>query len=117
MPLLSYEMKKVQICETINISWRLVSLHTILDKNFESELEWHIQSFNPNLEIRSRVLDQPIFKMKLWKKHLELQTFRKLSSMASAYLDKMCVHFLELPFLKCNENAVFLLKNTHNKEK
>ena len=29
----------------------------------------------------------------------------------------MCVHFLELPFLKCNENASFSFKNVYNKEK
>ena len=29
----------------------------------------------------------------------------------------MCAHFLELPFLKCNENAVFSVKNTYDKGK
>ena len=29
----------------------------------------------------------------------------------------MCAQFLELPFLKCNENVVFLVKNTYNKGK
>ena len=28
----------------------------------------------------------------------------------------MRVHFLELLFLKCNENAAFLFKSTYNKE-
>ena len=37
--------------------------------------------------------------------------------MKSAYLDKMCVHFLELAFLKCYENVIFLFKNSHNKER
>ena len=37
--------------------------------------------------------------------------------MTKAYLGKMYVQFLELPFLKCNEDAVFLFKNTYNKEK
>ena len=37
--------------------------------------------------------------------------------MKSAYPGKMCIYFLELPFLKCNENAAFLFKDTHNKEK
>ena len=32
-------------------------------------------------------------------------------------LAKMCVHFLELPCLKCNENAVLLFKNTPTEEK
>ena len=52
------------------------------------------------------------------KKYLELQTFQQLCSMTSAYLGKMWVCFLELPFLKswkCNENAVFLFKNTVKK--
>ena len=43
MPLLLYE----QICNTINISKRSVSMHFTGDKNFESELEWRIQSVNP----------------------------------------------------------------------
>ena len=56
--------------------------------------------------------------VKIMKKNqLELQTFQQLCSMASVYLSKMCVHFLELPFSKCNENAVFSFKNTYNKEK
>ena len=37
--------------------------------------------------------------------------------MASPYLGKMCVYFLELPFLICNEKAVFLFENNYNKEK
>ena len=44
------------------------------------------------------------------KNHLDLQIFQQLCSIASAYLDKMYVHFLELPFLKCNKNAFFYLK-------
>ena len=48
---------------------------------------------------------------------MELETFQQLWSMASAYLHKTCVHFLELPVLKCNEDAVNLFKNTHNKAK
>ena len=34
--------------------------------------------------------------------------------MPSAYLGKILVDLLELPFLKCNENTVFLFKNTYN---
>ena len=36
--------------------------------------------------------------------------------MTSAYLGKMCVHFWELFFLKCSENAVLLFENAHNKK-
>ena len=50
-------------------------------------------------------------------KHLELQTFQQLVSMISTYLSKMCVHFLELSFLRCNENTVSLFENTYNNEK
>ena len=32
--------------------------------------------------------------------------------MTSVYLGKICVRFLELPFLKRNENTVFLSKGT-----
>ena len=49
------------------------------------------------------------------KKHLELQTFQQLCNMTSTSLRKMWVHFLEMPFLKYNENILFfLLKNTYN---
>ena len=37
--------------------------------------------------------------------------------MASIYLRKICVHFLELLLLKRNENAIFFLKITQNKIK
>ena len=37
--------------------------------------------------------------------------------MASAYLVKVGVHFLELLLLNCYENAVFSFKNTYNKKK
>ena len=36
--------------------------------------------------------------------------------MASAYLGKICVHFLEMPILKRNENTVLLFENSHNKK-
>ena len=56
---ISYDMRNEQICKTINISRRLVLLHIIGDYNFESELN----------------LDQPVFKLKKQKKHLNLQTY------------------------------------------
>ena len=108
MLLLLQGMRKEQIYKTINIFKCSVSLHMIGDWNFKSKVERRINSVKPNsLEIGSRNLDQPIFKLKLWKKHLNLQTFQQLCSMATAYLGKMCVHVLELPFLKCNETAAF----------
>ena len=111
MLLLSYGMINNQISKTINISGCLVSLHITGDQNFESELERRIQRLKPKLlKIESTSPDRRIFKMKLCKKRLELQTFQQLCSMISAYLDKMCVHILELPFLKSNGNAVFLFK-------
>ena len=74
-----------------------MKIHIIGDLNFESELEWCVQSVKLNsLEIKSRNLDWPIFKLKLWKKHLKLQTFQQLCSMKSAHLDKGGVHFLML---------------------
>ena len=48
-------------------------------------------------------------------KHLELQTFQQLHSVTIAYLGKMCIRFLNLLLLNCNES--FLAKNTCNKEK
>ena len=51
------------------------------------------------------------------KKNLELQAFQQLYSMRSAYLGKLCICFLELSFLKCNENVAFLFKNTCSKKK
>ena len=108
MLLLLQGMRNEQICKTINIFRCSESLHITGDWNFESKLERPIKSVKPNsLEIGSRNLDQTIFELKLWKKHLNLQTFQQLCSMATAYLGKMCVHVLELPFLKCNETAAF----------
>ena len=49
------------------------------------------------METGSRDLDQPIFKLKLWRKYVELQIFQQLRSMTSAYLGKMCVHFWSCP--------------------
>ena len=63
-----------------------------------------------SLEIGSRYLHQPIFRLKLWKKTPELQTYQQLCGMTSADFGKMCINILELSFLKCNENAVFLFK-------
>ena len=84
----------------------------------DSELEWHIQRVYPNLlKTGSRNLVWLIFKLKSWKEHLALQTFQQVSSMTSAHPGKMCVHFSELLFLKCSENAVFAFENTHNKTK
>ena len=51
------------------------------------------------------------------KKHLKLQIFQQLCSMERVYLGKMYVLFLELPFFKYTENAVFLFKNPRYKEK
>ena len=46
-----------------------------------------------------------------------LQTFQQVSSMTSAHSGKMCVHFSELLFLKCSENAILVFENPHNKVK
>ena len=40
-----------------------------------------------------------------------------LCRMTNGYLGKIHVFFLELSFLKCNENATVLFQNNHNKEK
>ena len=61
-----------------------------------------------SLEIGSRHLDRPIFKLTLWKNPLELQKFQQICSVARIYLGKRCVHFMELLFLKCNEKWCFL---------
>ena len=37
--------------------------------------------------------------------------------MTTINLGKMCIHFPELPLLKCNENFVFISKTTQNKVK
>ena len=42
---------------------------------------------------------------------------RQLRRMTSSYLGKLCVHVLKLIFLKCNEDALSLFKNTYNEEK
>ena len=51
------------------------------------------------------------------KKTLSLQTFQQLCSLTSAYLGKLRVHFLDLSLSTCNENDVFLFKNTYTKGK
>ena len=48
---------------------------------------------------------------------LDLHTFQQLCSIENAYQVKMCVHFLELFFLKCKEIVAFLFKINHVKEK
>ena len=40
-----------------------------------------------------------------------------LCRMTNGYLGKIHVFFLELFFLKCNENTTVLFQNNHNKEK
>ena len=82
--LLPFDMKNKQICKTINISRQSVSPHTIRDSNFESELEWRIQSVNSNsMEVWTRILDRLIFEMKLWK---EIPGFTKIPTII--YQDK-----------------------------
>ena len=105
-------MRNAHICKTVNISRRSVPRRIIGDKKFESNLNWLIQSVTSNSsKIGSRNLYWILFKLRLWKKkRLELQTLQQLCSMTSAYLGRICVHFLELPFLKGNEHAVFLFK-------
>ena len=93
MSLLLYDIIKEQICKKINICKRSVSLYIIGDWNFKSNPEWWIQSVNSNsLEIGIRNLDRPIFKLKLRKKHRNLQTFLQLCSIRSAYLGN-CAFF------------------------
>ena len=58
-------------CKTIDISRHSISLHIIEDLNFKPELEWCIQSANPNsMETLTRNLDRAIFKLKLRKENL-----------------------------------------------
>ena len=49
--------------------------------------------------------------------YLNLQTFQQLCNMTNAYLGKSCVHLLELPFLKNNENTVFSLNIPNTKKR
>ena len=104
-------MRNKQICKTINISRRLISLHIIGYQNLEFKIAWRIQSFKPNsLETGKGNLDRAIFKLKLRNKHLELQTFQQLCSMTGTYLGKVCVNILRLPFLKCNKDTVLIIR-------
>ena len=71
-----------------------------------------------SLEIMSKNLDRLIFKLKLSKRASEVANISIITcSITSAYLGKMWVQFLKLPFWKCNENTDFLFKNTHEKER
>ena len=50
-------MGNKQLCKTINIFNHSISLDIAEDWNFELELEWSIQSVNPNLfETGSKIL-------------------------------------------------------------
>ena len=50
---------------------------TYWELEFKSELQWRIQSVNPNSsEIGGRNLDRSIFQLKLINKHFELQAFQ-----------------------------------------
>ena len=49
-----------------------------------------------SLKIGSKNLDNSVFKLKIYKKHLELQSFQQLCSMRNAYISKMYVNVLEL---------------------
>ena len=119
--LLSYDMKNEQIRKTINISRCSVSQHIIAIKILNLS---YFESLNGIFKASNQthwnlVVEILIDQFSSWnyeKTTLELQTFQQLCSMTSAYLGKMCVHSLKLPFLKCNENAVFLFKSTNNKE-
>ena len=119
--LLSYDMKNEQIRKTINISRCSVSQHIIAIKILNLS---YFESLNGIFKASNQthwnlVVEILIDQFSSWnyeKTTLELQTFQQLCSMTSVYLGKMCVHSLKLSFLKCNENAVFLFKNTNNKE-
>ena len=90
------------------IRWNYGLFAVLGNWNFESDLEWHIQSVNPNsMEFGSKNIDRPIFKLKLWKTHLNLQTFQQLCSMTSAYLDKMSVCFLKLSILRIQWRLIY----------
>ena len=57
--------------------------------------------------------DPPSCKLKLLKKHMDLETYQQLFTMISACI----VHpIFGMVYLKCNENAVFSFKNTQNKD-
>ena len=63
-PLL-YGMRDEQVCKTISISKRLVSLHINGDYNLESELELCIKAYYPNSDkVWSKSLDQPFCNLK-----------------------------------------------------
>ena len=57
--------------------------------------------------------DQPSFKLKLFEKYLELDTYPELCSMINIYL---VLQFFGEALLKCNENNVFFFKSTQNKK-
>ena len=104
--LLSYDMRKKHICKILNISSRSKLLHIIMESNFESQLQWRIQSLTTNLfKIRRKSLNRPIFMLKLFKKIPGVKTFQLICRMISLFLSKMCMQWLL--FLKFNKNYVF----------
>ena len=77
-----------------------------------------IQSFNPNsLEIGNKNLNRPSFKLKLWRKHLELQAFQQLRSMANACLGRRWVNFLSFFSLNVMKMLSSFLKIPITKKK
>ena len=101
-------MRNEQICKTTNIFWRSASLYTLLAIRIRIGIKITLFSLNwkgafkasnetyGNWEHKSSSTN---FQVKIMKKrYLVLQTFQQLCSMASIYLDKICVHFLDQSF-------------------
>ena len=119
MSSVSFDMRNEQICKMINISRYSLLLRIVGDSDFV-ELEWRIQSDNPtSMELLTRNLDGRTFKLKLWKKNTWANKDFNYCVAKQVLIQAKCVSslLLEVPFLKYNKNAVFLFKNTDNKEK
>ena len=115
--LLSYDMRKKQSAKKLkSLGFQYHCILLGLEVWIWARTTY--ESLKPNsLESGNRNLDKAIFKLKLWKKAPEVETFSQLCNMTSSYLGRLCIHFLELFFLKYIKNAVFSFKNAYNKEK
>ena len=105
-PLLTLKFTK-QICKIINISRRIVSLQTIRDYNFKSELKWFVRS---NFGVAT--LKKPMFKLKWLKKYLDLKHINNYLAWQAFIYEKCESSFRELFCLNYIENTVFCLKVT-----
>ena len=92
LQLLSYDIRNEQICRTISISSRLVTLHFIGDKNFKSEIELCIQCIEAKRRLNFGV-ESLTNQISSWGNKHGLGHNNKHDSMTSIYISKICIQY------------------------